>query len=195
MWLSGSYSGTVKTLSYILSTIKWRVTQAQITIYKTSNLYMFLVVCKVVLYDDLDKNQTPTKIINSNVARQLKALWRPSKAKKAVTSNGGCHGLLPPSLLLKPLWCCKIHFDKVLYLWSKFRCVTNIRSGLQTKHFLLSGSCPVTGLFPCQTGLFINVEISGRLRIYVFHHLILSPVFLDGRKHNLVYLFYILMTD
>ena len=34
------------------------------------------------------------------------------------------------------------------------RCVTNIRYGSQTKHFLLSGSCPVTGLFSCQTGLF-----------------------------------------
>ena len=45
------------------------------------------------------------------------------------------------------------------------RCVTNIRSGSQTKHFLLSGSCPVAGLFPCQTGLFINVKVSQRLRI------------------------------
>ena len=51
------------------------------------------------------------------------------------------------------------------------RCVTNIRFGSQTKHFLLSGSCPVTGLFPCQTGLFINVKVSQRLRIYMptFH--------------------------
>ena len=49
----------------------------------------------------------------------------------------------------------------------KTRYVTKIKSGLQTKHFLLSGSCPVTGLFPCQTGLFINVKFSRRLIIYM----------------------------
>ena len=60
------------------------------------------------------------------------------------------------------------YYDYSSFLSLSIRCVTNIRSGLQTKHFLLSGLCPVTGLFPYQTGLFIKPKFSWMLKIYAF---------------------------